>query len=490
VTAHATTSPRRHHSRRPLRLRLSALVIVTAAAALALTAASCSVDRAKFNRRIFACDTAAPDPGCGTDDNGQPMACFAARQIGATDFCAKRCDAPLSTADGEVCLASQIDLRLCHPSEDVTIRPGAACDQPDLACYRTDLLSDEGVCTTLNPCTEDVDCRDPVRSVCATSFLSTTIYPEAGAALQLDHLFCLQTGCQARGTSCSPGETCLQDVIPLAAHPPDICVPNCDSNLRCPPNFLCYKKVSTSVAPNVCIPGLLGFTCENAIDCMIGTCVDTGIGYSVCTTACDSDADCQRFDGQQGRFICVKNNAAPTEPGLCQTPTAYLGSICHTTSDCLARNPDEICTQPDPKDPQRVCLLPCSLPDLKCPQRGGVNHTCIPSDDPNAPVCVPGTFGLPCASDGNCVGDLTCQPTFPSAPDICTAPCQTDADCASSSAGGKGNRWVAGDGFCGAPLGNPVCLPNNILPDGSPCTSDIQCDSKKCTSGMCAPLSR
>lgn len=443
----------------------------------------CRVDPAKLDHRVFSCDTAAPDPACGTDATGRPMGCFAARQIGATDFCAKTCDVPFAPLEGAVCLASEIQLRSCSPSSP----DGSACDQEGLACYRTDLLSDEGVCTTLSPCSHDEECRDPVRSVCATSFLSQTIYP-AAADLELDHLFCLQTGCKSRGTSCSPGETCLQEVIPPDAHPPDICVPNCDSNLRCPPNFLCYKKVSTSIAPNVCIPGLLGFTCEDSIDCMLGSCVDTGIGYRVCTTACDSDADCSRFDGEQGKFVCVKNNAAPNQPGFCQTPDAYRGSICNTTADCLPRNPDEICNRFNPTDEQGTCLLPCSA-EGKCPQRGGIGHTCLPSGVAGAPpVCFPGYFGYPCTADSNCVGDLTCNPTFPMAPSICTAPCAVDADCGPPSAT-SGDRWVAGGGWCGAALGVPVCLPNNSLPDGSPCPSNVACSSGKCLSNMCAPSS-
>ena len=190
----------------------------------------------------------------------------------------------MSTTEDAVCLASGIALDTCRPSDDLdrATHPTGACHRPGLECYRTDLLGDEGVCTTMKYCDGDSDCPDPVRSVCATTFLAD-LYPRA-TDLKRDHLHCLQRGCKARGTSCSPGETCLQEVVPASAHPPDICVPNCDSKLRCPPNFLCYRKVSTAVTPNVCIPGLLGFTCLDSIDCMLGSCVDNGIKYKVCTT--------------------------------------------------------------------------------------------------------------------------------------------------------------------------------------------------------------
>ena len=423
----------------------------------ALAAIGCRLDRATFDNRVFSCDIAAPDPACGTDETGQLMACFAARQIGATDFCAKQCDVNATATNGTVCLASGIALQSCNPTEKTS------CGGEGLACYRTDLLSDEGVCTTMNPCDKDTACKDPVRSVCATTFLAS-LYAQ-GDHLKRDHLFCLQTGCRARGTACSPGETCLQDVIPADSNPPDICVPNCDSNLNCPPNFLCYRRVSTSIAPNVCIPGLLGFTCDSGIDCMLGDCTANGIGYKVCTAPCDSDADCQRYDGIQGKFSCIKNGADPTSPGLCQTPNAYRGSICETSTDCARRNVNEICNRFNAGDALGTCLLPCAS-DGKCSPRGGINHTCLPSVAP--PVCFPGFFGFPCSADDNCVGDLVCHPTIAGTPSVCTRTCSPTVPC------GR-DRWVDAKAWC-SPLG--VCLAP--LGDGESCPTDEACQSGHC----------
>lgn len=341
---------------------------------------------------------------------------------------------------------------------------------------------------TLNPCVKDFDCHDPVRSVCATSFLSTTIYPESAPVLQLDHMFCLQTNCKSRGTSCSPGETCLQGVVPPESHAPDICVPNCDSHQRCPPNFLCYKKVSTSIAPDVCIPGLLGFTCSSSIDCMVGTCVDTNIGYSVCAAPCSMEEDCQKFDGEQGSFTCIKNPADPTHPGWCQTPDAYRGSICNVTADCIPRNKDEVCMRVTATDALGVCLLPCGE-DNKCLPRGGINHTCLPLVDENhapAAACFPGYLGYPCAEDSNCVRDLSCRPSGLGDFKVCSSDCAVDADCVRHSPSGSGNLWANDDtNWCGAAIGNPICLP--ALPEGSPCLSNRACASGKCgMDGMCA----
>jgi hypothetical protein len=457
-------------------------------------AGGCRVDRAKFERRVFHCDPGAPGQTCGTDESDRPMACFAASQIGGADFCARTCDpdpdggvAPLTgpgAGDGTAaCLKSSndkphVELQTCKPSDDTDVAPTAACGSPDLGCYRTDLVNDEGVCTTMSPCMQDEDCINPIRSVCASSFLETVVYPDS-RDVHLDHLFCLQTDCKSRGSSCAAGESCLQDVVPASTNPPDICVPNCDSNLDCPPNFLCYRRVSTGVTPKVCIPGLLGFTCLDDMDCMVGRCENTGIGYKVCTTRCQADADCRQFDGIQGLFLCVKNTAQPDDPGYCRTPNSFRGSDCSEDKDCLNRNPKEVCARFAPGDALGTCLLPCD-PDGGCTQRGGIEHTCLLASGARN-VCFPGYFGFPCQTDGNCVdgaNDLSCLPTIPGAPSICTKKCTEDSDCAT-------DRWMKGNSWCSQAIG--TC--QQLLDDGSPCPGPTACKSGVCTSSRCVSAS-
>ncbi len=151
---------------RPLMARLAPALLT----ALASTAPACVVDEAGFDARVFRCDTAAPDPLCGKDSSGQPMTCFAARQIGGADFCTRTCSEPMSLPDqGAVCVQGNALLSACDPSDD---RPGIACGVPELGCLRTDVLTDEGVCVTMQPCSQDIDCHDPVRSTCAATFLT------------------------------------------------------------------------------------------------------------------------------------------------------------------------------------------------------------------------------------------------------------------------------------------------------------------------------
>jgi hypothetical protein len=458
-------------------IRNRPILLAVASLLVSGLAGGCRVDAQKFQDRVFSCNTAAANPLCGTDLQGDPMKCYAAEQIGATDFCTEECgDTPGRSADGKtVCVQGGAQLSFCNPADDndKVGHPNGACGRPEFGCLRTDILKDEGVCLTMNPCLTSQDCHDAVLSVCAATFYKQ-LY-SANTTFHADHLYCLQEGCQADSTSCLPGQTCLRNVIPAAAHPPDICVPNCDSNLQCPPNHFCLQKISGPANPAVCIPGLLGFVCDTDVDCVVGTCMDDGgtgrpdvpDNLRLCTTTCTNDNDCNIFDSDQGRFIC--NQAS----GTCATPNAYQGAACGTDSDCI-REDGALCARFAPTDPQGTCLHPCR-DDGSCLPRGGINETCLPLDDADqlVPVCFPGLFGLPCFADTNCVGegvscrglDLTTQPPTPG---LCTALCASDADCA-------GNRWTAG-GWCGSEA--PICLPPQAA--GLPCTR-----ASMCASGLC-----
>jgi hypothetical protein len=448
-------------------------------------AGGCKVDDQAFQDRVFRCDTSAADPLCGTDANGQPMQCFAARQLGATDFCAQHCDgAPMSLPDeGMVCVQGNAKLKACNPRDDLdkTGHPAGACDRAELGCLRTDVLApgpggkDEGVCLTMRTCSSDVDCRDPVRSTCAATFFKDLYHTADENSLHADNLYCLQEGCEANHASCSPGETCLRTVIPADANPPDICVPNCDSQGRCPPNHFCLREISGPANPAVCIPGLLGFVCRTDIDCLAGKCLDDGgtgpdqdDHLHLCTNACTNDQDCARFDGPQGTFLCD----LPSHH--CATPLAYRGASCNGDDDCV-RDAGSKCVRQKLTDPQGVCLHPCAA-DYSCRPRGGINHTCIPllgKQEP-IPVCFPGNFGFPCFDNGSCTGDLSCRGADLTAqpdpqPGLCTVLCAGDEDCTR-------DRWVVG-GWCGLPDA-PFCLP--LLEAGKSCTRDGMCQSGIC----------
>ncbi len=454
-----------------------------------LAAGACKVDQEDFQSRIFKCDTTSPDPLCGTDSNDQPMTCFAARQIGGTDFCTKACGEPMSaTDDGSVCVQGNAALKFCNPDDDsnADTHPLGACDRADLGCLRTDVASasGEGVCITGSPCLTNDDCHDPVRSTCAATFLKQ-LYA-GGPDIKADHLYCLQEGCVHDNSACSPGESCLPLLIPKAANPPDICVPKCDSHGRCPPNHFCLSTISGPANPSVCIPGLLGFVCKTDVDCLVGKCQNDGdpsqdLGLSLCTVPCATDDECAKFDSLQGRFIC--SSGANRH---CITPDAYTGALCRTTADCV-RDQGTVCAKQSDTDETGTCLRPCDATG-QCAPRGGIGHTCLPfvgDDAKEADVCFPGFFPFPCFSDAQCaVPDLKCagvdlsDPQNPK-PGNCTHLCASDADC-------QKDVWTL-DSYCGAPDA-PVCLP--LLEDGQACVAAKQCKSKACAeppgSGMTA----
>ena len=352
----ARSAPLTHRSSRSSRPRSLLLLLP-----LVVTAGACKVDKAAFESRIFRCDTTAPDPLCGTDGDGNALTCFAAQQIGGADFCTKHCgDTPMSMPeDDAVCVQGNAELKFCNPADDANAdgaHPLGACDRADLGCLRTDVEigAAEGVCITGNPCSVDTDCRDPVQSTCAATFLRGLYSDAKKTDLAADHLYCLQEGCVSGDTACSPGETCLPKVIPAAANPPDICVPNCDSQGRCPPNHFCLSKISGPANPKVCIPGLLGFVCETDVDCLVGKCqsdnpADPTMALKLCTTPCTSDADCTKYDSLQGNFFC----SAGPDNRHCVTPNAYTGALCRDDHDCEMgmRDKGTICARQSPDGP-------------------------------------------------------------------------------------------------------------------------------------------
>lgn len=437
--------------------------------ALALVCAACQVDAEKFQQRLFTCNPSANDPACGTDLEGEPMVCVGAQQLGGPNFCSISCDRAVVPVDGTAQIAcvpagplasrrlSGAALTKCNPSV-----PGV-CGNPQLSCLRTDMLSNEGVCMTVSTCQNSVDCRDPVRNVCMGELLKQT-YPNA--PLASDHTYCLQSRCRSDGTSCSPGEVCLRNVVVKESKPSDICVPNCDSNGNCPPNYFCYQRLYSKSSPNVCLPGLMGLRCETNMDCLFGKCADTGAGFRMCTVGCQDDNDCAKFDGEQGTFFCNPQK-------VCAGGRAFRGAVCNIDAEC---RPGEFCGRFSVSQPggRGLCLLPCTSFE-SCPAYGGVNHACLPQLEKYAAagapnVCWPGELGIPCISDQTCTGGLTCMRGPSAFVGICSTACVDDSDCVK-------NRFTK-EGFC-EPTAHVCSLPKKA---SQSCDRDQQCESKRCAS--------
>jgi hypothetical protein len=287
------------------------------------------------------------------------------------------------------------------------------------------------------------------------------MYPK-DPGLAADHLSCLQRGCAALDAACLPGQACLPFALPSMVNVPDICVETCDSNENCPPTFFCDRKVTGPANPAVCMPGLLGFGCQTDVDCLMGTClsdddpVPAG-GLTTCSVTCTADADCTKFDGPLGLFVCIG--------GHCETPESDTRTLCFTDDDCA--NWGAVCsyeTPPLASSSTGICLRQCPS-DSICAPRGGMGQTCLPffkDDGTSIQSCWPGTFGLACTTDSECVGDLTCLSG------LCSVQCVTDSDC-------DAERWTESSAYCAG----SVCVPK--LPAGIACTGNSQCQSNSCS---------
>src|SRR5262249_33744656 len=118
-----------------------------------------------------------------------------------------------------------------------------------------------------------------------------------------------------------------------------------------------------------------------------------------------------------------------------------------------------------------------------CPARGGIPHVCIAG---GAGGCYPSSFGLPCASNADCLEDLTCLPVLPDArtvidsPTVCTKRCTTDTDC-------WNDELIRNFSYCRQDEG--LCRLTGYT--GASCETDNQCNSGHCTidatgAGTCA----
>ena len=179
---------------------------------------------------------------------------------------------PMSLARRHRCVQGDAQLAACNPADTTIARTARAGAAISAACAPTS-PSDEGVCLTMQPCSHGRRLPEPGAldlrgDVPATSSTRTNPRPRT----PITSTACSGTAWRAARPA-APGSRACPSWSPPAAHPPDICVPNCDSQDRCPPNHFCFRKLSGTGSPHICLPGLLGFLCESDIDCMVGKCI-------------------------------------------------------------------------------------------------------------------------------------------------------------------------------------------------------------------------
>ena len=163
---------------------------------------------------------------------------------------------------------------------------------------------------------------------------------------------------------------------------------------------------------------------------------DEALRLDLCTVPCSYDAECEKFDSDQGKFVCVPDGNGP---GRCASPDAYRGARCFDDADCT-RDEGTSCvfsSKPTSAADQGTCSRLCpAAPGRARRAAASATSACrSPSsrDGTSKPGCYPGYFGLPCTADDQCVGDLSAPARPTRRRKICTALCQTDEDCAGQS---------------------------------------------------------
>ena len=434
---------------------------------IALELVACRAQRDEFCNKVFECDLNAAEDPCDTSCRGRPMTCYAGSQLGGANFCAEACDPAKGSDDPSfTCTTSGALLRICHPHAEAT-DPSKGCPA-GLQCYRTDLVTDDGVCMAMHVCATDDDCAGGQRNICAATIVNQ-LYPGLTTA---DHLQCLQRSCASSRSQCLAGESCLADYYEVGSAP-DICVPNCEK-LHCPPNFACVAATSGAASPVICVPGVPGERCVSDQDCLIGSCFDTGAGFNECVPpiSCRSDLDCAVFGSAISTWVCAMN--AATGQGACLSTTPFHGANCNETADAPTGHcPDgQNCYRYSPYNPAEAygeCRVPCDGAH-RCPAIGGISHVCLAD---GAGGCYPSAFALPCTTAADCLAEFACLPVSPdertviTSPTICTFACATDDDCRMSS-------LIRTSGFCKeglCRLGGPV---------GIVCDRDEECREGVC----------
>lgn len=435
---------------------------------LLLSTSACVLDDGWFYQTVFPCDHHDQGDVCGKAADGGPMFCLDSSPFNGHDFCVEACDPAVPPADSRLtCLSSGALVQKCNP--DLTVKGAVGCPKA-LSCYRTDLLLNDGVCLKMDLCAQDTDCKDTARPVCAATILKNL----SKQSWKFDHLQCVQPTCKSSGTDCPIGFACPADFFETGMEIPDVCSPVCDGAGHCPPNMNCARnKVSAPGAPDICVPGFPGTRCAADQDCVIGTCVQTTVGFGVClftgADECASDAACGEFNVLGFQYAC-----ADTMSGRhCVATSPFHGSNCQYDTDCA---PDLHCYFASPFElgpTHGECRLACGAGG-ECPTRSGIPHTCLANGDGG---CYPGEFGLPCHASSECISTLSClavtqdDRAVVQSDGICTIACQSDQDC-------RTNKWINNGGFCEG----GVCRLSGS--PGVACTRGAECFHDACGRAM------
>jgi hypothetical protein len=454
---------------------VSALMKTSVALVALVALAGCVAPEEEFYAKLFLCNFDNKEPQCGTDRRGKPMVCYPGHFLGGSDFCAEACDPAQAEGDKDfVCIDDMGANKTGARIQTCQLSPGAKPCPSGLSCYRTNVLGDDGLCVSTRVCSDESDCRD-IGQTCSSKYSEAIGGSSLG--LKSDSLHCVQETCSTSGSKCRHDQACLFDDYASGDVLPDICVPKCSQDGQCPPNFSCARTPQAPGSPDSCVPGVAGVKCTKSQDCLVGDCLDTGAGFSVCTLpmSCATNDYCAILDQPVDKFICVEGIPGQA---ICVNSRPYGGGNCKNADECPAGQECMFYSALAPEQPHGSCRTPC--PEGHCEARGGMPYVCVEAAHRGG--CHPTDFGLPCSSDDDCFKGLTCvaagfdeRSLHNYSPSICTTSCATDADCDANRLTGKG-------GFC--ELESGICRRRGHT--GLPCSRDAHCYSGRCgTEGKC-----
>ncbi len=503
---------------------------------LPLLLCGCKDDRKTVAMDIFICN---PNSHTADYDCGDGFVCYSAVQAVGSSMCVPACDpADAASCPEGVCTRAGECLTRCSVDDPAACPAGGGV----LSCMRTDYSpkaspGPDGLCLPVAFSCDDESqppksCESAVFNYC-TSEISNGQVRSPG--LLTSGSICVQGRCSADGVGCEPGSACIQKVLPasIASSAPDVCSPNCVERKRadgvtveeCLPGFTCLDQAFPQSQSHVCAPGFAGWLCVESLGCGTGDCLSAWQqagelfkGFDTCAPPCDDDNDCAPF--QAGPAAQANPNAFTTftcQHGHCRSFQSMFfaiscldpGSQCQVDTDATcAVNP--VSPPPSPvacptlamatsiAGSPAICELGCQ-DESQCAKLSGGSHLTYSCANG---ICLPSVpYATPCQHDASCMPGLTCQaPTgLPGAPNICTASCQSTADCTSNESLGNAFACLFGqctpktESGCPPPLPQPdVCLSGRmqgslcVSPTGWACDSDSRCASGTCTMGRCS----
>ncbi len=210
---------------------------------------------------------------------------------------------------------------------------------------------------TVNACQHDRDCRDPVRSKCMGELVRADLRRQERAEGP-DHTYCLQSGCRRPATACSPGESLPARRAPAHLVPARHLRAQLRRQRQLPAQLLLlHGAVQQGLARGLpARPDRPALPVAGWTACSATAWPPTPASRSA-RCACQSDADCAKFDSIQGTFFCNDKRVLRRGAGVPGIAVLHAGRLPVPGGDLRATHQ---------RQPLRA--VPAALPGWHLPQ--------------------------------------------------------------------------------------------------------------------------